>query len=70
MKILIRKSGSRFIAEPSTSGACRIGVGSTMDAAMGDFLRGYQKELGVEIILDDSVQKTEVERQRRALSSR
>lgn len=71
MKIKISKSGNRFLVDPlERSGSPRIGVGASMDAALGDFLRSYQEELGVEIELDPSVESAELARRKRSLSSR
>lgn len=71
MKILIKKVGTKFCVDPVLrSGSPRVGWGSTMDAAMGDFLRAYQEELGIEIVLDASAEPAEKERRRRALSTR
>lgn len=71
MKVQVRKVGTKFIADPigsSSSPAC--GLGSTFDAALGDFLRVYQQELGVEIVVHETTEKTEAERRRRELSKR
>lgn len=69
MKILVKKVGTKFMVDPiDLSGSPQMGFGSTMDAALGDFLRCHQERLGVEIILDETAQKAEKERQRRELS--
>jgi len=41
-----------------------------MKEALGDFLISYQKELGLEIDLDEAAQKTERNRRRRELAKR
>ena len=46
-----------------------MGIGSTMDAAIGDYLRNYQQELGVNLVIDASCKKTENDRKRRQLST-
>jgi hypothetical protein len=71
VKIEIKKIGNRFCADPiDRPGSPQCGWGSTMDAALGDFLRAYQDQLGVVIEIDETAQKAETERRRKALSSR
>jgi len=69
MKIRIKKVGSKFLVNAvDKCGAHYSGVGSTMDASIGDFVRYYQKDFGLEIEVDVSAQKTEKDRQRRELT--
>ena len=72
MKIKISKQHGWFVVDPVDSPGCPyMGRGHTMDAALADFLRIYQKELGIEeITLDDAAQKTELARRRRELAKR
>jgi hypothetical protein len=72
MKILIKKYGDSFAVDPiDAQGSPRMGVGRTMDAALADFLRIYQKELGItEITLDDKATQTELRRRNRELKKR
>jgi hypothetical protein len=72
MKIKIEKRyGGMFVVDPvDIPGSPLCGWGRTMDSAMGDFLRAYQKELGLEIELSPEVQKTEMARRRRELAKR
>jgi hypothetical protein len=68
MNIVIKKAGSKFIASCAEA-SFKMGIGSTMDAAIGDYLRNYQNELGVNLVIDASCKKTETERKRRQLST-
>jgi len=71
MYLMIRKEGETFIVDPQgRRGAYRIGMGRTMDAALADFLRGYQKELGLDIEIEDSAWPAELARRKRELKKR
>jgi hypothetical protein len=68
MKVKISKRGDRFEVDPvDVPGSAAIGKGNSIDEALGDFLRHYQAELGVQIEVDASAQ--EAEQQRRGAAS-
>jgi hypothetical protein len=72
MKIVIRSHGKNSIeVDPvEKPGACAVGRGKTIEEALGNFLICYQKELGLEITVDESAQKAENKRRRDALAQR
>lgn len=71
IKIEIKKIGNRFCCDPTERpGSPKMGWGPTMDAALGDFLRVYQEELGIEITVHETAVPAETQRRRKALSSR
>jgi len=71
MKIRIINHGRSFEIDPyEKCGSPSVGRGRTMKEALGDFLISYQKELGLEIDLDEAAQKTERNRRRRELAKR
>lgn len=71
MKIRIHKQESQFVVNPvDKSGSPACGKGRTIDAALADFLRIYQKELGLEIEVDLTAKRAELDRRRRGLNRR
>ena len=71
MKIVIKKQGKCFYVDPTDKpGSTRVGMGGTMDAAIADFVRIYQGELGLEITVDESAQPAELGRRRREFKKR
>lgn len=72
MKIVLRKHGPRsFEVDPvEKPGSPAVGRGRTMLEALGNFLICYQKELGLNIVVDESAQASERQRRRRELSKR
>lgn len=71
MKITVSKQGKTFIVDPTNlPGSPRVGVGYTMMAALGDFLIGYQKELGLQIEVSQECLKTEAHRRAKAMRAK
>ena len=71
MKVVIKKQGGVLIADPvEKPGSPSIGMGKTIEECMGNFLIAYQKELGLEIIVDESAKPAENKRRRDALAQR
>lgn len=71
MKIKISKRGSRFEADPvDLPGSPPVGKGDTITEALGDFLRHYQAELGVQIEVDASAVEAEQKRRSDELEQR
>jgi len=67
----IRKESALFVVDPKNlPGSPSIGRGVVFDSALGDFLRAYQKELGLNITVHESALPAEMARRRRALASR
>ena len=71
MRIKIYKLGSGYMVDPiDKPGSPSCGRGRTMDQAIADFIRIYQKELGLEIEVDGSAMPTEMRRRQRELRKR
>lgn len=71
MKVKISKRGNRFEAAPvEIPGSPPVGKGDSITEALGDFLRHYHAELGVDIEVDASAQDAEQERRAAALAQR
>lgn len=70
MKIVIYKNGDEFTADPDTPGQPPVGRGKTMEEALGNFLRAYQRELGVHITVHSSAWDDELKRREEELSKR
>ena len=61
--VRVSKDGSGFVADPiRRPGSPRVGRGNTLLEALGDFLIGYQTELGVVIEIAPTAQEAENER--------
>jgi hypothetical protein len=71
MKIVIKDHGGSIEVDPvELPGSPPVGRGSTIAEALGNFLICYQKELGLEIEVDDSAKKAEKKRRRDELAKR
>jgi hypothetical protein len=71
MKVVIRKQFGILEADPvELPGSPSVGRGKTIEETLGNFLIAYQKELGLEIIVDESAQRAENKRRRDALKNR
>lgn len=72
MNILLAKVHGCFEVrpDPEPPGMYKVGRGITMESALGDFLRNYQEELGVKILVDPTAQEAERLRRRVELSKR
>jgi len=72
MKIVLKKNGPKsYEVDPvELCGSPSVGRGQTMLEALGNFLICYQKELGLDIVVDGSAQAAEKERRRRELAKR
>lgn len=73
MKILViaEFDGSLMVCPfDQPPGMYPVGRGKAIEEAMGNFLILYQKELGLEIVVDKSAKPFEDERRRRELSKR
>jgi hypothetical protein len=71
MKIVIKDHGGSIEVDPvELPGSPAVGRGSTIAEALGNFLICYQKELGLEIEVDDSAKKAEKKRRRDELAKR
>lgn len=59
------------IVDPvNLTGSPRFGAGPTLLAAYGDFLITYQKELGIEIVVQPTAQRAEKRRRQKAMKKR
>jgi hypothetical protein len=72
MKVVIKSHGKGQIeVDPvELAGSPTVGRGKTIEEALGNFLISYQKELGLDITVDESAQKAENKRRRDALAQR
>lgn len=72
MRIYIDQDENGFeVGDLDASGAAKVGRAETMDAALGDFLRSHQRELGItEIQLNSGAQATEMRRRETELAKR
>jgi hypothetical protein len=71
MRIKIYKYDYGYeVAPDPIVGSPYVGRGKTMEYAMGDFLRCYQKDIGLEIIVDESAWSSELRRRKRELAKR
>lgn len=71
MKVLVRKRGDRFEADPvELPGSPPVGRGGSIEEALGKLLICYQHDLGVEIEVDDTAKADEQRRRVEALSQR
>jgi hypothetical protein len=72
MKIVIKSHGRGSIkVDPvELPGSPSVGHGKTIEEALGNFLIAYQKELGLDIVVDESAKKAEKKRRRDALAQR
>lgn len=71
MKILISMRGDILTADPiERSGSPKMGLGKTIEECLGSFLITYQKELGLDIEVDDSAKLYEEKRRADALAQR
>lgn len=59
MKVVIRERSKGWLEVDPVEfpGSPAVGRGSTIEEALGNFLICYQKELGLEITVDESAQK-------------
>ena len=66
MRLYVEKEGNRFeVGDQAATGAAKIGVGSTLKKALGDFLLSHQRELGIEIIEPRGEEAIKCEQKRR-----
>jgi hypothetical protein len=71
MKIVISKWSSCYTVDPvDMPGSPMVGRGDTMDEAIAAFVRCYQHDLGLDIVVDETAMPTELERRRRELAKR
>lgn len=71
MKIRISKQGDSFVADPvDKPGMPAVGRGATIAEALGDFLIHYQKDLGLQIELDESAERAEAARWLKTVAQR
>jgi hypothetical protein len=71
MRVQVSKQGDTFVVDPvDLSGSPKIGRGTTLVEALGNFLIAYQKELGLEFEIDPTAQAAEDQRRMDALNQR
>lgn len=72
MHIYVKKDCDTFeVGIVDATGSPRVGRGKSMNKALVDFLRIYQKALGIEsITLDEEATKVEVKRRKKELANR
>ena len=71
MKIKILFHDGMYEVQPVPAvGACKVGRGRTMMAALGSYFHNMQRELNIEIEVDESAQHLEMARRRRELALR
>lgn len=71
MKVLIRRRGNQFEADPvDLPGSPPVGRGATIIEALGNFLISYQHDLGLEIEVDETAKAAEQQRRSESLSDR
>lgn len=71
MKVVISERNGMFTFDPVDSpGSPMVGRGKTLVEAAGDFLICYQREFGLELVVDSSAQAAENKRHEQELAKR